>query len=86
MTIELYVFPPSPRAFKVMALANHLGLDVTMRMVDLIKGEQKAPHYAALNPNMRMPTRQGGRLRAVGIESDPAISCRQEAGQRPIAA
>ncbi len=41
MTIELYVFPPSPRAFKVMALANHLGLDCALRMIDLRKGEQK---------------------------------------------
>ena len=56
MTIELYVFPPSPRAFKVMAVANHLGLDTTLRFVDLRKGEQKRPEYAALNPNMRMPT------------------------------
>src|SRR5215208_3825719 len=56
MTIELYVFPPSPRAFKVMAVANHLGLDTTLRFVDLRKGEHKTPEYAALNPNMRMPT------------------------------
>jgi hypothetical protein len=34
MSIELYVFPPSPRAFKVMAVANHLGLDWTLRMLD----------------------------------------------------
>ena len=27
MSIELYVFPPSPRAFKVMAVANQAGLD-----------------------------------------------------------
>jgi glutathione S-transferase len=60
MTIELYVFPPSPRAFKVMALANHLGLDCALRMIDLRKGEQKAPQYAALNPNMRMPTLKDG--------------------------
>ena len=40
MTIELYVFPPSPRAFKVMVVANHLGIDTTLRMVDLVKGEQ----------------------------------------------
>src|SRR5437868_12528547 len=60
MTIELYVFPPSPRAFKVMAAANHLGLDWTPRMIDLRKGEQKAPQYAALNPNMRMPTLKDG--------------------------
>ena len=60
MTIELYVFPPSPRAFKVMAVANHLGLDTTLRMIDLRKGEQKTPQYAALNPNMRMPTLKDG--------------------------
>ena len=39
MSIELYVFPPSPRAFKVMAVANHLGLDCTLHIVDLTKGE-----------------------------------------------
>ncbi len=55
MTIELYVFPPSPRAFKVMAVANHLGIDTTLHMVDLLKGDQKAPDFAAMNPNMRMP-------------------------------
>jgi hypothetical protein len=26
---ELYVFPPSPRAFKVMAIANYLGIEPT---------------------------------------------------------
>ena len=60
MTIELYVFPPSPRAFKVMAVANHLGIDWTMRVVDLAKGEQQSPEFAALNPNMRMPVLKDG--------------------------
>lgn len=60
MTIELYVFPPSPRSFKVMAIANHLGLDWTPRFVDLTKGDQKAPQYMALNPNMRAPTLKDG--------------------------
>ena len=60
MTIELYVFPPSPRAFKVMAVANHLGLDSTLRFIDLRKGDQKTSQYAALNPNMRMPTLKDG--------------------------
>jgi glutathione S-transferase len=58
--IELYVFPPSPRAFIVMAIANYLGLEATLRMVDLVKGEQRSPQYAALNPNMRMPTLKDG--------------------------
>lgn len=53
--MRLHVFPPSPRATKVMALANHLGLDCELRLVDLIKGDQHKPEFAALNPNERMP-------------------------------
>ena len=53
--INLYVFPPSPRAFKVLATAAHLGLEHTVRFVDLTKGEQDTPEFAALNPNRRMP-------------------------------
>jgi glutathione S-transferase len=60
MSIELYVFPPSPRAFKVLAVAKHLGLDVTLHNVNLVKGEQKAPSYAAINPNMRVPSLKDG--------------------------
>src|SRR5262245_44194710 len=60
MTIELYVFPPSPRAFKVLAVANHLGLDYEIRFLDLPKGAHKTPQYAALNPNVRMPTLKDG--------------------------
>lgn len=62
MTIELYVFPPSPRAFKVMALANHLDLNPVIHPIDLLKGDHKTPQYAALNPNMRMPTLKDGDL------------------------
>ena len=53
--MKLHVFPPSPRATKVMALANHLGLDCEIRVVNLFKGEQHQPGFAALNPNERMP-------------------------------
>jgi glutathione S-transferase len=59
MAVELYVFPPSPRAFKAMVVANHLGID-TLRIVDLVKGDQNHPCIAALNPNMRMPTLKDG--------------------------
>jgi len=58
--IELYVFPPSPRAFKVMAVANYLGIEPTLHALDLIKGDQKSLEYAALNPNMLMPTLKDG--------------------------
>ncbi len=53
--MELYVLPPSPRAFKVIALKNHLGLDCETRIVDLSKGDQLAPSYVAMNPNRKMP-------------------------------
>jgi glutathione S-transferase len=60
MPIELFVFPRSPRAFKVMAVANQLRLDWVPRYLNAAKGEHKAPQYAALNPNMRMPTLREG--------------------------
>jgi len=55
MTISLYVFPPSPRSFKILALAEHLGLAHEVKLVDLAKGEQRAPEFFAINPNMRTP-------------------------------
>ena len=53
--IKLHVFPTSPRAAKVIALVDHLKLDCEFRTVDLFKGEQQQPEFAALNPNRRMP-------------------------------
>lgn len=53
--MNLHVFPPSPRSFKVLALAEHLGLDYKVRMVDLTKGDQNRPEFVALNPNKRVP-------------------------------
>jgi glutathione S-transferase len=53
--MKLYVFPPSPRAFKVLSVANHLGLAFETHLVDLSKGDHHKPEFAALNPNRRMP-------------------------------
>jgi glutathione S-transferase len=53
--MKLYVLPPSPRAFKVTALKNHLGLDCETQIVDLGKGDQLTPEYVAMNPNRKMP-------------------------------
>jgi len=58
--MRLHVFPPSPRATKVLALAFHLDLDFEMRIVNLFKGEQHTREYAALNRNERMPTLEDG--------------------------
>jgi glutathione S-transferase len=53
--MKLHVAPPSPRAFKVIALANYLRLEYELQPVDLIKGDQMRPQFAALNPNKKMP-------------------------------
>jgi glutathione S-transferase len=53
--MKLYVFPPSPRAMKVVALAEHLQLEHETQLVDLTKGDQTKPEFVALNPNGRMP-------------------------------
>jgi len=60
MGAEAGAFMRAPRAFKVMATARLLDIDHTLRVVDLRKGEQMSPEYAALNPNMRMPTLEDG--------------------------
>src|SRR5258705_1017532 len=58
--MKLHVFRASQRALKVRALVRHLNLEVEECVVDLFKGEQRAPAYAALNPNMRMPVLEDG--------------------------
>jgi glutathione S-transferase len=53
--MKLYVLPPSPRAFKVIALNNHLGIECEMHIVDLARGDQLTPEYIRMNPNKKMP-------------------------------
>ncbi|HEY8508957.1 MAG TPA: glutathione S-transferase family protein [Steroidobacteraceae bacterium] len=53
--IKLHVFPPSPRAFKVLSVAAHLEIPHRVCMVDLSKGDQNKPEFVALNLNKRMP-------------------------------
>jgi len=53
--MRLHVTPPSPRAFKVIAVMNHLGLEAELALVDLLNGDQLKPAFLALNPNHRMP-------------------------------
>ena len=55
MSLKLHVFPPSPRAFKVQAAANHLGLDYELCFVNFAKGDHKRPEFLALNSNGKMP-------------------------------
>jgi hypothetical protein len=52
--MKFYIFMGSPRAFKVMAVANHLGLDYELQQLDPTKGEHLSAAYAAVNPNKRI--------------------------------
>jgi glutathione S-transferase len=54
--MKFYIFIGSPRAFKVMAVANHLGLDYELQQLDPTNGEHLSAAYAAVNPNKRIPT------------------------------
>lgn len=60
--MKLYVFPPSPRSFKVLAIAAQLGLDYEMAIVDLTKGQQLGDDYGALNPNRKAPVLADGKF------------------------
>jgi glutathione S-transferase len=58
--MNIHAFPPSPRAFKVLLVATHLGADYELCFCDLTKGAQKSDAYTALNPNQKMPTLEDG--------------------------
>ena len=69
--IKLHVFPGSPRAQKVLAVAYQLDLPFEQVFVDLSKGAHKTPAFLQLNPNGRMPVLEDGGF--VLWESDAII-------------
>jgi glutathione S-transferase len=52
---EAYAFLPSTRVLAIMALKDHLEIECDVQAIDLSKGDQRTPEYAALNPNLKMP-------------------------------
>ncbi|KRT81939.1 Glutathione S-transferase [Oryctes borbonicus] len=55
-TIDFYYFPPSPPCRSVMMLAKTLGLDMNMKTVNIMAGEQMEPEYLKMNPQHSIPT------------------------------
>ena len=51
----LHIAPPSPRAIKVVALKNNLGLECEIHVLNFATGDHMTPEFAALNPNKLMP-------------------------------
>ena len=45
----------SPNVVKVILLCEELGLDWQLKIVDVMKGDQYAPSFIAMNPNGRIP-------------------------------
>ena len=60
MSLKIHAFPPSPRAFKVLSVVEHLGLPYEFVLCDLTKGQQKADAYTVINPNQKMPALEDG--------------------------
>jgi glutathione S-transferase len=54
--MKLYMNTLSPNVRRVRLTASVLGLELEEQVVDLRKGEQKAPEFLALNPNGQVPT------------------------------
>jgi glutathione S-transferase len=55
-SMKLYQFPGSPNSRRVLAVIEHLGVDVELHLVDLAKGASRTPEYLAINPMGRTPT------------------------------
>lgn len=54
--MKLYFHPMSSNARRAAMVALETKAPVEMVFVDLQKGEQRAPSYAAMNPNTKVPT------------------------------
>jgi glutathione S-transferase len=54
--MKLYYHPNSPNCTDVLATANHLGIQLDLQLVDLLKGAQKTPDFLTVNPNGKVPT------------------------------
>jgi glutathione S-transferase len=53
--LKLYGDPGSGSTRRVSAALYHIGGDFEFQMVDLLKGENRAPEFLALNPNGMIP-------------------------------
>ncbi|MES1201852.1 MAG: glutathione S-transferase family protein [Pseudomonadota bacterium] len=81
MSLKMHVFPHSPRAFKVLAVAHHLGIEHEQVFCDLLNGGAKTPEFTALNPNQKMPVIEHG---GMALWESNAIIC-YLAAQKPDA-
>lgn len=55
MTIDLYYMAASAPCRAVVLTAKVVGVDVTLKHLDLLKGEQMKPEFIAINPKHTVP-------------------------------
>ncbi len=84
--MQLYAFLPSTRVLAIMALKDHLEIECEVQAIDLGKGDQRTPEYAALNPNLKMPMLEDDGFVLWEFERDPLPSREQTAAERALAA
>ena len=53
--IDLYT-APTPNGWKASIMLEEIGLDYTVKPINIGTGEQKTAEYIAINPNARIPT------------------------------
>ncbi|XP_013777668.1 glutathione S-transferase 1-like [Limulus polyphemus] len=56
MTIDLYHMPPSGPCRAVRMVAKIIGVDLNLKNVDLMAGEQNKPEFLNMNPEHCVPT------------------------------
>ena len=56
MSPTLYYMAMSPPCRSVRLTAKALGLELELKLVDLMKGENLTPEFLALNPQHSIPT------------------------------
>jgi len=61
--MKLYAIVGSPNSRKVLAVINHLEVDVDINYLDLFAGDNHKAQYTALNPNAMVPTLLDGDLK-----------------------
>lgn len=54
--MKLYTVPGNPTGRKVLAVANHLGLEMETEELSFQDGDTKSESYLAINPNGKIPT------------------------------
>lgn len=55
MSIEAFVFPPSPFSRALLFFMEEAQIDYTMKIINLRKGENKTEEYKLINPTTKTP-------------------------------